>query len=99
VLVLNDLRRPCPAADGWKTTNRPRCCYCGIARRGRVRFFDDAVSFDGLYHDAKMSSQHMSGWSATQDPALRAKFEGTPEHVINFFSLSLEELREIMATA
>ncbi len=34
---------------------------------------------------------------ATQDPALRAKFEGTPEHVINFFFFVAEELREIMA--
>jgi len=34
---------------------------------------------------------------ATQDPALRAKFEGTPEHLINFFFFVAEELREIMA--
>jgi glutamate synthase (NADPH) large chain len=34
---------------------------------------------------------------ATQDPALRAKFHGTPEHVINFFFFVAEELREIMA--
>jgi glutamate synthase domain-containing protein 3 len=34
---------------------------------------------------------------ATQDPALRAKFYGTPEHVINFFFFIAEEVREIMA--
>jgi glutamate synthase domain-containing protein 2/glutamate synthase domain-containing protein 3 len=34
---------------------------------------------------------------ATQDPALRAKFTGTPEHVINFFFFIADEVREIMA--
>lgn len=34
---------------------------------------------------------------ATQDPQLRKKFEGQPEHVINFFYFVAEELREIMA--
>ena len=35
---------------------------------------------------------------ATQDPALRKKFTGKPEHVINFFFYLAEEVREIMAT-
>jgi glutamate synthase (NADPH/NADH) large chain len=34
---------------------------------------------------------------ATQNPELRKKFRGTPEHVINFFFFVAEELREIMA--
>ncbi|MGH6955676.1 MAG: glutamate synthase-related protein, partial [Caulobacteraceae bacterium] len=34
---------------------------------------------------------------ATQDPVLRAKFTGKPEHVINYFFYVAEELREIMA--
>jgi glutamate synthase (NADPH) large chain len=34
---------------------------------------------------------------ATQDPVLRKKFTGQPEHVINFFFYIAEELREIMA--
>jgi glutamate synthase (NADPH/NADH) len=34
---------------------------------------------------------------ATQDPVLRKKFEGTPEHVINFFYYIANELRAIMA--
>ncbi|MCB8874187.1 glutamate synthase large subunit [Acidisoma silvae] len=33
----------------------------------------------------------------TQDEALRAKFEGTPEKVINLFSFIAEEVREILA--
>ena len=35
---------------------------------------------------------------ATQDPALRKKFTGTPEHVINFFFFIAEQVREIMAS-
>jgi glutamate synthase (NADPH) large chain len=34
---------------------------------------------------------------ATQDPALRAKFKGQPEHVVNYFFFVAEEVREIMA--
>ena len=34
---------------------------------------------------------------ATQDPALRKKFAGQPEDVINFFFFVAEELRQIMA--
>lgn len=32
-----------------------------------------------------------------QDPELRAKFAGEPEHVINFLFMVAEELREYMA--
>ena len=34
---------------------------------------------------------------ATQDPVLRAKFEGKPEHVINYFFFVAEEARRLMA--
>ena len=34
---------------------------------------------------------------ATQDPELRKRFAGKPEHVINFFFFIAEEIREIMA--
>ena len=34
----------------------------------------------------------------TQDPALRAKFEGTPEKVVNLFTFIGEEVREILAS-
>ena len=34
---------------------------------------------------------------ATQDPVLRKRFTGTPEHVINYFFFVAEEVRKIMA--
>jgi glutamate synthase (NADPH) large chain len=35
---------------------------------------------------------------ATQDPLLRKRFKGQPEHVINYFFFVAEEVREIMAS-
>ncbi|HNR08249.1 MAG TPA: glutamate synthase large subunit [Saprospiraceae bacterium] len=35
---------------------------------------------------------------ATQDPELRKKFHGKPEHVISFFTFLAREMREIMAS-
>jgi glutamate synthase domain-containing protein 2/glutamate synthase domain-containing protein 1/glutamate synthase domain-containing protein 3 len=35
---------------------------------------------------------------ATQDPELRKRFRGTPEHVVNFFFFVAEEVREILAS-
>jgi glutamate synthase (NADPH/NADH) large chain len=35
---------------------------------------------------------------ATQDPVLRKRFKGQPEHVINFFFFLAEDVREIMAS-
>ncbi|HQV60337.1 MAG TPA: glutamate synthase large subunit [Chitinophagaceae bacterium] len=34
---------------------------------------------------------------ATQDPGLRKRFKGDPDHVVNFFKMITQELREIMA--
>jgi len=34
---------------------------------------------------------------ATQDPVLRRRFSGKPEHVVNFFFFVAEEVRELMA--
>ena len=35
---------------------------------------------------------------ATQDPVLRKKFSGRPEHVVNYFFFVAEEVRELMAS-
>jgi glutamate synthase domain-containing protein 2/glutamate synthase domain-containing protein 1/glutamate synthase domain-containing protein 3 len=35
---------------------------------------------------------------ATQDPELRERFQGKPEHVVNFFFFVAEEVREILAS-
>jgi len=35
---------------------------------------------------------------ATQDPELRKRFTGQPEHVVNYFFFVAEEVRELMAS-
>ncbi|HVL31378.1 MAG TPA: glutamate synthase large subunit, partial [Solirubrobacteraceae bacterium] len=35
---------------------------------------------------------------ATQDPELRKRFEGKPEHIVNYFFFVAEEVREILAS-
>ena len=35
---------------------------------------------------------------ATQDPELRKKFNGQPEHVVNYLFMVANEMRDIMAT-
>ncbi|MQX95310.1 glutamate synthase subunit alpha, partial [Sinorhizobium medicae] len=35
---------------------------------------------------------------ATQDPVLRKRFKGTPEHVVNYFFFVAEEVRELLAS-
>ena len=35
---------------------------------------------------------------ATQDPLLRNRFKGKPEHVVNYFTFMAKEIREIMAS-
>src|SRR5436853_3786045 len=35
---------------------------------------------------------------ATQDPELRKRFRGKPEHVVNYFFFVAEEVREILAS-
>ena len=51
----------------------------------------------GMYLHEKMSFGYLSSGYCQQDPELRKKFEGTPEHVINFFYYLANDLRKFMA--
>jgi glutamate synthase (ferredoxin) len=51
-----------------------------------------------LHHDAGLSLEHLPRGHRTQDPALRKKFAGKPEWVVNYFFMVAEGLREIMAS-
>ncbi len=44
-----------------------------------------------------MPSEHLPRWRGSQDPELRKRFKGQPEHVINFFFFVAEEVREHLA--
>lgn len=52
----------------------------------------------GVVGDATAAAGCAGGVSCCwQDPELRAKFTGQPEHVINFFFMVAEEMRTHMA--
>jgi glutamate synthase domain-containing protein 2/glutamate synthase domain-containing protein 1/glutamate synthase domain-containing protein 3 len=97
VLVRNDLRgRVRLQVDGKLATGRD----VAIAAMLGAEEFGFATLPLVCMGCVMMRNCHLNTCSvgiATQDPALRAKFAGKPEHVVNFFYFVAEELREIMA--
>ncbi|GAA5893167.1 hypothetical protein JCM6882_003902 [Rhodosporidiobolus microsporus] len=96
-LVLNDLRgRVTLQTDGQIRTGRDVAiaCLLGAEEWG---FATTPLIAMGCIMMRKCHLNTCPVGIATQDPALRAKFTGQPEHVINFFFYVAEELRGIMA--
>ncbi|AOA64131.1 Glutamate synthase NADH dependent [Komagataella phaffii CBS 7435] len=96
-LVLNDLRgRVVVQTDGQLKTGRDIAiaCLLGAEEWG---FATAPLIAMGCIMMRKCHLNTCPVGIATQDPELRSKFEGTPEHVINFFYYLANELRQIMA--
>ncbi|GAA5871202.1 hypothetical protein JCM1840_000141 [Sporobolomyces johnsonii] len=96
-LVLNDLRgRVTLQTDGQIRTGRDVAiaCLLGAEEWG---FATTPLIAMGCIMMRKCHLNTCPVGIATQDPALRAKFTGQPEHVINFFFYVAEELRSHMA--
>ncbi|KAI9716892.1 MAG: glutamate synthase [NADH] [Candelaria pacifica] len=96
-LVLNDLRgRVIVQTDGQLRTGRDVAiaCLLGAEEWG---FATTPLIAMGCIMMRKCHLNTCPVGIATQDPELRKKFEGTPEHVINFFYYIANELRAIMA--
>lgn len=96
-LVLNDLRgRVVVQTDGQLRTGRDVAiaCLLGAEEWG---FATAPLIALGCIMMRKCHLSTCPVGIATQDPELRKKFAGTPEHVINFFYYITQELREIMA--
>ncbi|GMM37972.1 glutamate synthase (NADH) [Saccharomycopsis crataegensis] len=96
-LVLNDLRgRVVVQTDGQLKTGRDVAiaCLMGAEEWG---FATAPLIAMGCIMMRKCHKDSCPVGIATQDPELRAKFAGTPEHVINFFYYVADELRQIMA--
>lgn len=96
-LVLNDLRgRVTVQTDGQIRTGRDVAiaCLLGAEEWG---FATTPLIAMGCIMMRKCHLNTCPVGIATQDPDLRRKFEGTPEHVINFFYYVAQELRGIMA--
>ncbi|ORX52488.1 glutamate synthase [Hesseltinella vesiculosa] len=97
-LVLNDLRgRVILQTDGQLKTGRDVAiaCLLGAEEWG---FATTPLIALGCIMMRKCHLNTCPVGIATQDPVLRAKFEGKPEHVVNFFFYLAEELRQIMAS-
>lgn len=96
-LVLNNLRgRVVLQTDGGIKTGRDVAiaCLLGAEEWG---FATTPLIAMGCIMMRKCHLNTCPVGIATQDPILRQKFEGTPEHVINFFYFVAEELRKYMA--
>ncbi|KAJ1555378.1 glutamate synthase [NADH] [Nowakowskiella sp. JEL0078] len=96
-LVLNDLRgRIVLQTDGQIRTGRDVAiaCLLGAEEWG---FATTPLIVMGCTMMRKCHLNTCPVGIATQDPELRKKFEGKPEHVVNFFHYVAEELRSIMA--
>ena len=97
VLVMNDLRgRIVVQTDGQLKTGRDVAIACLLGAE-EFGFATAPLISMGCIMLRKCHLNTCSVGIATQDPELRAKFAGHPEHVINYFFFVAEHLREIMA--
>lgn len=97
VLVLNDLRsRVRLQTDGKIQTGRD-VVIAALLGAEEFGFATMPLIAMGCIMMRKCHLNTCPVGIATQDPYLRKKFAGTPEHVINFFFFLAEEVREIMA--
>ncbi len=97
VLLLNDLRsRIRVQTDGKLQTGRD-VVIAALLGAEEFGFATTPLITLGCIMMRKCHLNTCSVGIATQDPVLRAKFTGQPEHVINFFFFIAEQVREHMA--
>ncbi len=97
VLVMNDLRgRIRVQTDGQLKTGRD-VVIAGMLGADEFGFATIALVTMGCLLLRKCHLNACSVGIATQDPELRKKFAGKPEHVVNFFTFVAQEVRELMA--
>jgi glutamate synthase (NADPH) large chain len=97
VLLLNDLRsRVILQADGQLKTGRD-VAFAALLGAEEFGFATAPLVASGCIMMRKCHLNTCPVGVATQDPVLRARFTGTPEHVINYMFFVAEELRAIMA--
>ena len=96
-LVLNDLRgRIRVETDGQMKTGRD-VAIAALLGAEEFGFATAPLIVEGCIMMRKCHLNTCPVGIATQDPALRKKFAGQPEHIVNFFFFVAEELRQIMA--
>ena len=97
-LVMNDLRsRVAVECDGQLKTGRDVAIACLLGAE-EFGFATAPLVASGC---VMMRACHLNTCPvgiATQNPELRKKFKGKPEHVVNYMYFVAQELREIMAS-
>jgi glutamate synthase (NADPH/NADH) large chain len=96
-LVLNRLRsRIRVQTDGQIKTGRD-VVIAALLGADEIGFATAPLVVEGCIMMRKCHLNTCPVGVATQDPVLRAKFSGKPEHVVNYFFFVAEEARQIMA--
>jgi len=96
-LVLNRLRsRIRVQADGQMKTGRD-VAIGALLGADEFGFATAPLVVEGCIMMRKCHLNTCPVGVATQDPELRKKFSGKPEHVVNYFFFIAEEVRQIMA--
>jgi glutamate synthase (NADPH/NADH) large chain len=96
-LVLNRLRgRIRVQTDGQIKTGRD-VVIAALLGADEVGFATAPLVVEGCIMMRKCHLNTCPVGVATQDPVLRAKFQGKPEYVVNYFFFVAEEARQIMA--
>ena len=97
VLLLNDLRgRIKVQTDGKLQTGRD-VVIAALLGAEEFGFATMPLITMGCIMMRKCHLNTCSVGIATQDPVLRARFQGQPEHVVNFFFFIAEQVRQHMA--
>jgi glutamate synthase (NADPH/NADH) large chain len=97
VLLLNDLRsRVTLQVDGQLKTGRD-VAFAALFGAEEFGFATAPLVASGCIMMRKCHLNTCPVGIATQDPVLRERFTGTPEHVVNYMFFVAEELRGIMA--
>ena len=98
VLMMNNLRNLVTLrTDGGLRTGRD-VVIAAILGAEQMNFGTIAMIAMGCVYVRKCHLNNCPVGVATTDPKWRAKFKGTPDHVVNFMMGVAEEAREIMAT-
>ncbi len=96
-LVLNRLRgRITVQADGQMKTGRD-VVIGALLGADEFGFATAPLVAEGCIMMRKCHLNTCPVGVATQDPVLRKRFKGQPEHVVNYFFFVAEEVREVMA--
>ncbi len=96
-LLLNNMRsRIRVQADGQMKTGRD-VAIAALLGADEFGFATAPLVVEGCIMMRKCHLNTCPVGVATQDPVLRQRFKGKPEHVVNYFFFVAEEVREIMA--